>query len=96
MFGVLPLSFFPYIISCAIADWNGCANLEYAIGFLNYACISSIAASVLAIILGFISSPGAEKDSTNRVLAVVGIGIGFIVWLLVLFTGLILWLGSMW
>ncbi len=96
MFGVIPLSIFPFIISCAIVEWIGCTNIEFAIGFLNYACFSSIAASTLAILLGFISYQGSEKDSITQVLAAVGIGIGFIVWLLVLFTGFLLWLGRFW
>ena len=96
MFGVIPLSGFLFIFSCEIVDWIGCTNIEYAIGFLDYLCYSSIAASILAIILGFISYQGAEKDSTTQILALVGIGIGLIVWPLVLFTGFLLWLGSMW
>ena len=86
MFGVIPLSGFPFIVSCAIVNWLGCTNLESALGFFSYACFSSIAASILAIILGFISYPVAEKDSTTRIIAIVGIGIGIIVWPLVLFT----------
>ena len=79
MFGVIPLSIFSLIISCAVIDWIGCTNIEYAIGFLYYACFSSLAVSILAIILGFISYPGSEKESITQVLAAVGIGIGFIV-----------------
>ena len=96
MFGVIPLSIFPLIISCTMVDWLGCTSIEPAIRFLSYLCFSSIAASILAIILGFISYSGAEEDSITQVLAVVGIGNGFIIWPLVLFTGFLLWLGSMW
>ena len=96
MFGVIPLSGFPFIISCAMIDWDGCTNLDPALEFFSYACFSSIAASILAIILGFISYSAAEKDSTTGIIAVVSIGIGIIVWPLALVTGFILWLGSMW
>ena len=96
MFGVIPLSGFLFLISCEIVDWIGCTDIEYAIGFFDYSCYSSIAVSTLAIILGFISYPGAEKDSTTQILALVGIGMGFFVWPLVLFTGFLLWLVSAW
>jgi hypothetical protein len=95
MFGVIPLSIFPFIISCEIVDWTVCTDIDNAVRFFYYLCLSSIAASILAIILGLISYPGAEKDSTTRVIAAVGMGIGFIVWPLVLITGFLLWLGSM-
>ena len=96
MFGVVPLALFPFYISCAIADWIGCTDIDYAVRFFYYLCLSSIAASILAIILGLISYQGAEKDSTTLVIAAVGMGIGLIVWPLVLLTGFLLWLGSMW
>ncbi len=96
MFGVIPLSGFPFIISCAMVDWLGCTNLESALGFFSYACFSSVAASILAIILGFISYSVAEKDSSTGIIAIVSIGMGIIVWSLALFTGILLWLGSMW
>ena len=89
-FGVFPLSRVPFSISCAIVDWTGCNNFEDGIGFLMFLWFSSIAASILAIILGFISYPGAEKGSTTRFLALGGIVIGFIVWPLVLYTGIYL------
>jgi len=96
MFGVIPLIGFPFIISCVMIDWLGCTNLESALGFFSYACFFSIAASILAIILGFISYSVAEKDSPTGIIAVVSIGMGIIVWPLALFTGFLLWLGSMW
>lgn len=96
MFGVIPLSIFPFIISCEIVDWIGCTDIDYAIRFFYYLCLSSIAASMFAIILGFISYRGSEKASTTRVIATVGMGIWFIVLPLVLITGFLLWLGSMW
>lgn len=96
MFGVIPLSIFPFIISCEIVDWTVCTDIDNAVRFFYYLCLSSIAASILAIILGLISYPRAEKDSITRVIAAVGMGIGFIVWPLVLITGFLLWLGSIW
>lgn len=96
MFGVIPLSIFPFFISCAINDWNGCTSIDDAVRFFFYLCLCSIAASILAIILGLTSYPGAEKGSITRVIAAVGMGSGFIVWPLVLITGILLWLGSIW
>lgn len=96
MFGVVPLAIFPFFISCAVVDWIGCSEFDFALQYFYYTCIFSICASILAIILGILSHRAAEKESNSWIIASVGIGIGLIVWPLILVSGILLWLGSMW
>ena len=96
MFGVVPLSILLFFLFCEIANWIGCKDFNYAIQIFYFSWIFSIALSVLAIILGIFAHRAAEKESTSRVIASVGIGIGLLVWPLILISGLLVWLGSLW
>lgn len=96
MFGVLPLAVFPFLISCVAIDWGGCTEFSYAVRFFFQSWLFSIAASIIAVILGIISHQTSEMDTTSLIVASASIGIGMIVWLVIFLSGILIWLGSMW
>jgi len=85
MFGVVPLLGITSAIYCKIV-YGGC-NLDQFITFFSYSCFPSIAVSILAIIIGFISLIGSKKGDISRKISWGGIVIGFIYWPLALLTG---------
>jgi hypothetical protein len=96
MFGVVPLVIFLYFISCTISNWAGCTEIDYAVRFFNNACLSSIIASVIGVILGIIAHNGSEEGTSTRILASAGIGMVLFVFPLVLITGFLIWLARIW
>lgn len=96
MFGVVPLSILLFFLLCEILNWIGCKDFNYAIQFFYFSWIFSITLSVLAIILGIFSHRAVDKESPSQVIASVGIGLGLLVWPLILISGVLVWLGSLW
>jgi uncharacterized membrane protein len=91
-FGVFPLSLVTGEIYCTIVGRIVCS--EYYYRSLMYLCYSSIAASILAIILGFISFHGSKEDDFSQIISQVAMALGIITILLAIFTRFMLFIGS--